>query len=248
MMPDQIRKTFELYAKLATHRFKVLLARDYVRRWLSECSRPYVAISGGKDSLCTLALVREQAPGTPAVYFDADCAFPEVSTIVDNTPTTVRYPADEPILDTIKRFGLYGGPALERATMQSTVYGPIKRLIAEHGFDAVAYGLRAEESKGRAHHMKTRGQVFRYKRDGILACQPIAHWTYFDVWAFIVSHNLPYCGVYDRMWDMPEREQRVSYWAGETNRENGRYVWLKRHYPELWNRLAAELPDVRAYA
>jgi len=54
--------------------------------------------------------------------------------------------------------------------------------------------------------------------------------------------------VYDRMWDMPEREQRVSYWAGETNRENGRYVWLKRHYPELWNRLAAELPDVRAYA
>ena len=248
MMPDRQRKTFEAFAKLACHRHAVEQARRHVAQWLAQCERPYVATSGGKDSLCTLALVREQAPQTPAVYFDADCSFPEVDEFLVATPNLVRFPADEPILDTIKRFGLHAGAALEKATMQSTVYGPVKRLIAEYGFDAVAYGLRAEESKWRAHHRKLRGHVFRYKRDGVLACQPIAHWTYLDVWAFIVANDLPYCGVYDRMWDMPEREQRVSYWAGETNRENGRLVWLKRNYPELWNRLAAEVPDARAYA
>jgi 3'-phosphoadenosine 5'-phosphosulfate sulfotransferase (PAPS reductase)/FAD synthetase len=78
-------------------------------------------------------------------------------------------------------------------------------------------------------------------------CQPLGHWAYDDVWAYIVSNNVPYAGTYDKMWDMPEDDQRVSYWAGETKRRWGRYAWLKRNYPELWNKLTAALPEVRQY-
>lgn len=191
--------------------------------------------------------MRGQRPETPAVYLDADSAFPESKALLAETPNCVIFPTDEPILDTLARYGLEGGAELERATMQSTVWGPIRRLIAAHGFDGVALGLRGEESYGRRMNARTRGATYQYKRDGLWACQPIWDWSYDDVWAFIVTAGLPYCGVYDRLWDAPEVDQRLSYWAGETKRRHGRYAWLRRNYPELFNRLAARIPEVRNY-
>lgn len=248
-MDDLTRFRFELHGKLRSHRYLVQLARQRVAKWLSLVNNPYIAFSTGKDSSVVLHLVREQAPDTPAVYFDADCAFPESKEMLDRTPNLVTFPADEPLLETFRRFGGFdAGPKLERETMRTTVWGPIRRLIAEHGFDGVAYGLRAEENAGtRGMLMRYRGAVFQYRRDGLWACQPICDWEYNDVWAFIVSQNIDYCGVYDRMWDMPEEDQRVSYWAGETKRHWGRWAWLKRNYPDLFNRFAAEFPEVRAY-
>jgi 3'-phosphoadenosine 5'-phosphosulfate sulfotransferase (PAPS reductase)/FAD synthetase len=159
----------------------------------------------------------------------------------------IVYPT-EPLLETFQRFGGFeGGKALERETMRTTVYEPIRKLIQEYGFDGCCYGLRAAESHGRAMNAKTRGAVFQYKRDGLWACQPIHDWQYNDVWAYIVANDVPYCGVYDRMWDMPEEDQRLSYWAGETKRRWGRWAWLKRNYPDLFNRLARTFPEVRGY-
>jgi len=241
------RNRFELWAKTGQHLWRVTQARQYVSEWLSYVSNPYIAYSSGKDSTCVLALVREQAPTTPAVYFDADCSFPESAELIDRIGA-IRFKTDEPFLDTLGRFGFDAGDDLDRATMKSTVWNPIKRLIAEFGFDGVAYGLRAEENLGtRGRLAKKRGAVFQYKRDGLWACQPICDWRYNDVWAFIVSENLSYCGVYDKMWDMPEDDQRISYWAGETKRRHGRWAWLKRNYPELFNRFADKFPEVRCY-
>lgn len=241
------RLRFEMHARLPAFRHRVAKAEARVVEWLEIVANPYVAVSSGKDSTVVLDLVRRQRPATPAVYFDADSSYPETREWLAATNNVILYPTDEPILDTLARYGLEGGAELDRATMQSTVWGPVKRLLAEYGFDGVCYGLRAEESRGRRLHAYVRGAVFRYKRDDVWACQPIWDWSYNDVWAYIVSRGLRYCGAYDRMWDMPEDDQRLSYWAGETKRRWGRYAWLKRNYPELFNRLAARIPEVRAY-
>jgi 3'-phosphoadenosine 5'-phosphosulfate sulfotransferase (PAPS reductase)/FAD synthetase len=247
-MNDATRMRFGLYGKLRIHKWRVEQARRRITDWLKMVERPYIAFSTGKDSTCVLRLVREQAPETPAVYFDADCSFPESAAMLAETDNIIVYPALEPLLDTFRRFGGFeGGPELERETMRTTVWEPIKRLLKEFDFDGCAYGLRAEESHGRATHAQVRGAVFQYKRDGLWGCQPIHDWTYDDVWAFIVSENLDYCGVYDKMWDMPEDDQRLSYWAGETKRRWGRWAFLKRNYPSLFNRFATEFPEVREY-
>lgn len=245
-MKDEV--LFRLHSQRPEFARRVALAQSVIEQWLSQCHRPYISFSGGKDSTCLLALVREQKIDCPAVYFDADSSFPEVAVLLNSTENLLCYRTDEPLLDTLRRIGLSGAAQLDKATMENTVWGPIRRLIAEHRFDAVTYGLRTEESRGRKLHCYTRGPIFRYQRDSVLACQPLAHWNYLDVWAFIVSRNLPYCGVYDRMWDLAREDQRVSYWAGETKRRYGRYTFLKRHYPALWNQLAASLPEVTAYA
>lgn len=246
-MPEPLRKTFLLYGRLPIFQRTVQRAEQRVSEWLTKVTRPYVAYSGGKDSICILALVRAQTlPPVPAVYFDAQCTFPEVETLLAQDPYLLKYPADEPFLDTLTRCGL-SGQAVEEETMRTTVYGPIARLLAEYHFDGVCYGLRAEESRGRALNAYTRGAVFQYKRDGLWACQPIWDWTYMDVWAFIVSRNLSYCGTYDKLWDARQEDQRISYWAGETKRRYGRYAWLKRNYPSLWNQLVAAMPEASAY-
>lgn len=249
MMSEAQRYRFELWAATRQHKWRVEQAKRRVSEWLGQVENPYVAFSTGKDSTCVLYLVREQAP-VPAVYFDADSAFPESKAMLDTTDNVIIFPALEPILDTFRRFGGFeAGPELERETMRTTVWEPIKRLIAEYGFDGVALGLRAEENpSSRGKLAQYRGAIFQYRRDGLWACQPIHDWEYNDVWAYIVSNDLDYCGAYDKLWGAPEEDQRLSYWAGETKRRWGRWAWLKRNYPELFNQFAAEFPDVRNYA
>ena len=241
------RLRFELHARLPGFKRKVEQAQARVAAWLLLAKNPYIAVSSGKDSNVVLHLAREQAASIPAVYLDAQCSFPETISWLRATPHLIYFDADEPFLDTLARYGLDGGKALDRATMQSTVWGPVARLIAQYEFDGVAYGLRAQESHGRKMNAYTRGSVFQYKRDGLWACQPIWDWSYNDVWAYLVTNEIAYCRVYDRMWDMPEEDQRLSYWAGETKRRWGRYAWLKRNYPQLFNQLAARIPEVRSY-
>lgn len=237
---------FLLHSRLAGFRRKVERAEGIVREWIGAVENPYIAFSGGKDSTCVLHLVRAAKPKTSAVYLDADCAFPEAIALLDATPDLIRFPCLEPFLQTLKRYSLHDD-ALERETQRTTVSGVIPRLLKEYGFDACAYGLRSEESSKRRMHFAEHRYIFRSKGYGILTCQPIADWTYRDVWAYIFSQGLPYCKTYDRMWWMPQRQQRISYWAGESERRNGRYAWLKRNYPDLYYKLAKEIPSVTCY-
>lgn len=107
--------------------------------------------------------------------------------------------------------------------------------------------IQKEESEGRAMTARFHGLLYRYKRDSVLRCLPVATWSYRDIWAYITLHHIDYNRVYDRMWDLPTEDQRVSYWAGETKRRWGRFVWLRLHSPELFNRFAERFPEVRNF-
>ena len=243
-MPPEKRKMFLLYARRPAFVYRVKLAQERITEWLSLAKNPYIAFSTGKDSTCILDLVRTQAKETPAVYFDANCAYPESETLLAEIENLIQFPTDEPLLDSLARLGLR--TPLDD-TMETLVYRPAKRLIARYRFDGMCYGLRAEENEGRRKHAQSHGAVFYLKRDGVTACQPIHDWTYNDVWAYIVTRNLAYCGVYDKLWDLPIDDQRVCYWACTVKRRYGRLSWLKQHYPELFNRFVARLPEIRDY-
>jgi len=251
-MNDDFRLQCKLHAQLRNHRHAVERAQQMIARALSEATRPYIAFSTGKDSVVLAALVWEQSQTIPAVYFDADCAFPESKALLVRYAETGKpvhcWPC-EPFFETLHRMGGPSSDKCEAETMRSTVYRPIKSLLEKYHFDGAFIGLRAEESKQRHNLLDRRGQLFWQKRDALWECLPIGHFTYIDVWAYIVMHDLDYCAVYDRLMEMgvPPEDCRLSYWAGETKRRWGRWAILRRGWPELFNRFAAEFPEVRAY-
>lgn len=242
---------FAAHGRLAPFTRRVEQSRQAVREALTHCRNPYIAYSAGKDSTCVASLVWEQRPETPAVYFDAACAYPEVTALLDRLEAKGRRIIKfqcRPFLDILKQYGLFSG-AVEEATMRYTVYEPVQELYRRFDFDAVFLGLRAEESPGRKAMLNHYSQTFVRKSDGRLEVNPIGRWSFADVWAFIVSQDLDYCAAYDKLFDMglPEADCRISYWAGETKRRWGRYEALRRGWPELWQRLCDEVPDARHF-
>lgn len=234
-----------LYAKLRLYRKRVLRARGVVAKALSVCKNPYVSFSTGKDSTCVMHLVLSVALDTPVIYFDADCAFPESIDLIEeyrNREIPVEKWRTEPLLDTFRRYGLEA-TRIEDLTMESTVYEPARRLRKERGYDCVFLGLRRDESRGRLMMAGKYGEIHYRKRDEMFAANPILFWSEYDVWTYIHENELPY----NKAYEYPGVD-RISYWAGETMARKGRWVELKRHWPELYNRFAAEFPEVSCYA
>lgn len=251
-MNEQFRYQCELWTQLPGFARQARRSEELVTRMLDKAEKPYIAFSTGKDSVCMADLVWRQRDDVPAVYFDAECAFPESIAVLERYEAAgkpiIRWPC-EPILDTMERIGGPSSDRCEAETMRSTVYRPIKSLLEKYEFNGVFLGLRDEESPGRANLSKFRGQLFWQKRDGLWECLPIARWTYLDVWAYILENEIDYCAVYDKLMGLglaPE-DCRLSYWAGETKRRWGRWAILKRGWPELFDRFAARFPEVRGY-
>ena len=80
-------------------------------------------------------------------------------------------------------------------------------------------------------------------------CNPIAHWTVMDVWAYIHIHAIAYNKAYDILTALrvPLDEQRIGALAQRTVLGYGQLEILKRGWPDLFNRFAARFPEARAY-
>ena len=222
-----------------THGFasRVQRARGAIERALRIARAPYVAFSGGKDSTVVLALVREYMPDIPAVWSDDEWYLPETEEYM------ARIEAEGVNLHHIRTnawhtewFRIAGD------------YDGIPDYAKRQEWDLVFLGLRQEESAKRRVHLRTCGLLYQCK-NGFWHCNPIGDWTWRDVWAFILSRGLDYNRAYDRLAELgvPPRRQRIGPLAVERVLGYGQLAILKRGWPELFNRFAAEFPEVRGY-
>lgn len=231
---------------------RIEAAREVVLRTLETCRRPMIAFSTGKDSTVMADLVWREDPTVPAVYFDADACYPESRALLDRYRTAGREIIvwkTEPILDTFARVG---GPLSERseaATMESTVYVPVREAIAEYGFDGQFVGLRAEEAPHRRATIRRYGQLAFAKSYQIWRSWPVAWLEFSDVWAYIFANKVDYSAVYDRQFELglPWEECRLSYCFGETYAARGRWAVLARGWPDLYRQFVERFPEVAGY-
>ncbi len=245
------KKTDLLYAKTFEYITKVSEAHDIIKQALLNMKSPYVSFSGGKDSTVMLHMILKRDPNIPVIYWDADASYPDtenfINKLVKEWNLNFIRVKTEPMLSVFRKYGV-NHPQIENKTMIATVYNPIKKLMKEHDFDGVFVGLRAEESFGRRKLIKNRGVIFYNKMQEVTECLPVANFTVQDIWSYITSNNLPYNSIYDKTAMRPRNDIRVSYWCGESCREMGRWVWLKKEYPELYNKFASEFPEVREFS
>lgn len=122
-------------------------------------------------------------------------------------------------------------------------------FMNKNGLQNEFMGLCKDESNSRRISLSMRGSLYFTKARAGYTCCPLADWTAQDIWAYIVSHNLPYLSIYD-----------IPYYSREKIRNeltiiycpvlllHGEFLQYRLAYPELYAKLQKEFPEVREYA
>lgn len=227
-MDDAERLIFQAWSKRPQFRAKVDQALSVIEQALA-IAPAYVACSWGKDSLVVAHLVWSASPAV-LLFHDGS----EDEDEQDNY-TEVRE-------SFLSQFPMpYKG--IVRGYNAGDGGGLYEQLPTE---PMVFLGLRAEENSRRRMALSRHGLIHQYKSDspvrprGHWRCCPIAWWSWRDVWAYIMAHDLPYLNAYD--WE-PKDKGRTSVIHGakinpkHSALQHGQGERLRRRNPEFWSKL-----------
>lgn len=248
---------YESHAKTRGFARRVDESRRIIRQWLDQCERPYVALSGGKDSSVVAHLVARLDPSVPMMHVCSQKCMPEQCPTAEAIAETcgAHYHAEMCDIDVWEALESFSRPVMEshkglsKPQPWQQFFRPlIDRYVEREGCDGAALGLRADESRGRAGHIFSRGPIYTSPQ-ALLHCMPIGRWSTMDVFAYIVSRDLPLCPVYayEELSHGPHAI-RVGQWTPSEARTQQYCIWLRRHYPAIWQRLSDARPELRQYA
>ena len=236
-----------IYGHTRLHQSRVTESQAIVRKALSTQPSWYIALSGGKDSICVIGLVREQAPGTIAQFSARDFEFPDTLFYLRNIPN-LRVVAYAAANDGEPWATRWDSEQSARVVWPDLIWVDRHEEITELSEAGVFLGLRADEAGYRDIHLRRQGTLFLAEGDGKWRCNPIAWWSVLDVWAYILCNGLTYNRAYDVMDQLgiPLIDQRIGPYA--RGAAKGAISVLRLGWPQLWNEYAARHPEARAYA
>ena len=227
---------------------KVEVAKDLISTTLKHAEQPYVAFSAGKDSTVCLHLARTVAPATPAVYWHDEWTLPETDELVAVTPNVRQVAAT---VEHAEWFTAWeGGPS----TLPEGVEW-VERIHADGeglwklGYDGAVIGIRADENSNRRKHIRAKGTLFYAAKSRQWQCYPLAGWSTADVWAYLLSRDVPYNRAYDRLGELgvPPDRQRLGPFANVRALPYGQLALLKQGWPELFERFTEQYPEAKHY-
>ena len=190
-----------------------------IREAISQCERPVMLFSGGKDSICMAWLAKKAFyPGKipfPLMHIDTGHNFPETLEFRDRFMEKI---GGNLIVRTVQesidtgRVEEETGPNASRNALQTVT---LLDAISEFKFDAAMGGARRDEEKARA---KERFFSFRnefgawdpknqrpelwnlyngFKKPGEhFRVFPLSNWTELDVWQYILSEKIDLPSLY----------------------------------------------------
>jgi len=202
-MPKPVIAGFLLHTNTSEYRRKVATSRSFIRRVLASYQNPYVAVSGGKDSMAMLHLVVQYKRDVWVRHWDyGEWLIPrwiekEILQGIDQIAPFSRHSYE-------KRPGGDKPSARESHIAKSPFFPRLSEAVKRHGWDVCFLGLRSQESQKRrariAEAKRRTGTWIEPKKSGFTdTAFPIAEWTAKDVWAYIVEHDVPVPSVYEKL-------------------------------------------------
>ena len=235
-MDAQERLSFEGWARLPQFQRKVEQAKQIIKEALA-IAPAYVAVSWGKDSTVLLHLCQQEQPDILAVHVRT----PHQELLNDYERVIYEYQQQFPTH--------YQEFEIDLETLMPAATQALK--LWENNPVALI-GIRAEENpKKRGSQIKKFGLLSQYKsgaRAGSWRCWAIGRWTWQDVWAYTVLHDLPYLSSYDHPQESGRDRSRTTnimpFTPYTATHRHGRiekmkaispeaYAFLKKHYPEF---------------
>ena len=246
------RAQYRAWAQTAVHQRRVAQAVDIVQR-ADALGTIALAMSWGKDSVAVADLaLRTLGRRVPAYHMASSYELPggehvaahfRERTDVDVLPA--KRTAEE-VIEWLREVGLgYERTRSSRRAAAAPKKSGGDEWCAERGYDITVLGMRADEAVGRRKLFTVRGPIYERSSGARIAC-PLAWWETRDVWAYIVTHDVPYHCIYDCESHGYTRETlRNAGWLTTTGAGMGRIAWLAHHYPAEYRRLAEAFPRVR---
>jgi phosphoadenosine phosphosulfate reductase len=190
-----------------------------------------MATAFGAEGCVLIHLLAEIAPEVRVFNLDTGYQFPETLALKDQLAT--RYGIDielvQPETSVPEYEARHGGP-LYVSNSDQCCYDrkvvPLRRALV--GYDAWITAIRADQSAQRA----SARVVGRDPKFGLVKVNPLLNWTRRDVWAFVVTHKVPYNSLFDRgyssigCWPCTRavsagEDERSGRWAGHAKTECG---------------------------
>lgn len=227
--------------------------RDHPGEWV-------VSFSGGKDSACVLDLCVRAGWHGPLLWQ----SYGDTETMPGNREM-VEWAARHYDLEVIEHeapgelevYDEVGHAFMEATTPEERravrtwwdrSFREMEQYVRELGVTGMFWGMRIEESAARQKHLARRGPTYWVKDRGVWTCCPIWQWSGADVWAYLVSREIPWNPIYDAAGEDRERIRNdVVFLSGSGSIRHGQFAHWKRHAPELFAKLARKWPDIRTW-
>lgn len=204
-----------------------------ILRWAVDGYHPRLtmATAFGPEGCVILHMLAEIEPGVRVFNLDTGYQFAETLKLRDQIAQ--RYGIEVELVSaqtTVPEYEtLHGGPLYVRDSNQcchDRKVVPLRQAVL--GYDAWISAIRADQSSHRA-----RADVVAWDaKFDLVKVNPLLHWTKRDVWAFIVTNDVPYNPLHDQgypsigCWPCTKavaagEDERAGRWAGQAKTECG---------------------------
>lgn len=205
-----------------------------VLRWAVEAYFPKLtmATAFGPEGCVILHMLAEIEPRVRVFNLETGYQFPETLRLRDQIAE--RYGIEVELMrpdTTVPDYEAQHGGPLYGTNPDQCCHDrkiiPLRRAVA--GYEAWISAIRADQSAHRA-----RADFVGWDaKFGLVKVNPLLRWTKRDVWAFIVTHNVPYNPLHDQgypsigCWPCTkavgadEADERAGRWAGQAKTECG---------------------------
>jgi len=184
---------------------KLFETSSLLRRAAAEFSPVTQASSLGAEDVVITHLINAQQLNVPVFVLDTGVLHPQTLDLLERTravsraPVTVYRPVQESVIHFVGREGddaMYRSIELRKACCCIRKLEPLERALA--GQKAWITGLRREQSAARAEVPLVDDSELA--RNGRSKINPLANWTWGDVWHYIQQNRVDYNPLHDQFF------------------------------------------------
>ncbi len=247
-----------LNSRLTVYKRRKERAIAVCRDQLATHENPYIALSGGKDSVAMAFIVNEALNAAQRAKCTlwshiSDASFPETLEVCRQVSAMTGIPLY--VYQSKKSAFEYVNEKKKRDFGKTGVFfDSVREYASTH--DLAFVGVRANESARRMKAAKLHGMTFHSHDMGdIDIVNPLQWFSIYDVFSVLDEYGAPIHPIYFKFPINTKKQNtnkepqfiRLGYITAKDLMDRGTVLFIKTNYPDIYQKLIAAYPDAQKY-